>query len=264
MVTGNPATVERCQEALALYEELGDLVGQNDMNNNLGVLAYFDGRWDDALEYYRQSRDGAERVGNIVDVGFAEANIGELLVNQQRFGEAEERLADAVRVLRSTGELSMAMFAELQMARISKERGELDRAEAMLREVERESEANGFTSNVLEARLHLADCLLRTGAHEGALDQVERAMSEAGEEAAMFGLTERRLRALALFGAGRPADALAVLESGIDAARDRGQPYDEALMLEAVADIIEPDHPTIAGESRAEAERIMRMLGVRI
>lgn len=264
MMSDDPRALDVCRQALSLYEELGDLVGQNDMNNNLGVLAYFDGRWDDALEYYRQSRDGAERVGNIVDVGFAEANIGELLVNQRRFAEAEERLADAVRVLRSTGELSMAMFAELQMARISKERGELDRAEAILREVERESEANGFTSNVLEARLHLADCLLRTGAHERALDQIERAMSEAGEEAAMFGLTERRLRALALFGAGRPDDALAVLESGIDAARDRGQPYDEALMLEAVAGIIEPDHPIIAGESRAEAERIMRMLGVRI
>ena len=92
MMTDDPRALDVCRRALTLYEELGDLVGQNDMNNNLGVLAYFDGRWDDALGYYQQSRDGAERVGNIVDVGFAEANIGELLVNQRRFDEAEDRL----------------------------------------------------------------------------------------------------------------------------------------------------------------------------
>ncbi len=55
MMTDDPRALEVCRQALKLYEELGDLVGQNDMNNNLGVLAYFDGRWDEALRYYRQS-----------------------------------------------------------------------------------------------------------------------------------------------------------------------------------------------------------------
>ena len=264
MMSDDPRALDVTRQALALYEELGDLVGQNDMNNNLGVLAYFEGRWDDALGYYRRSRDGAERVGNIVDVGFAEANIGELLVNQRRFDEAEERLTDAVRVLRSTGELSMATFAELQIARIAKERGEFDRARAMLRDVEVESDANGFTANILEARLHLADCSLRTGDYQDALEQLEWAMSDAGEEAAMFGPTELRLRAVALAGVGRTQEAITILEGGIDAARDRGQPYDEALMLEAVAVATAPDYPDVARESRDEAERILRSLGVRV
>ena len=264
MMTDDPRALEVCRQALKLYQELGDLVGQNDMNNNLGVLAYFDGHWDDALGYYQQSRDGAERVGNIVDVGFAQTNIGELLVNQRRFDEAQDRLTDAARVLRSTGELSMATFAELQMARILKERGELDRAEAMLRDVESESDANGFTANMFEARLHLADCSIRAGDYEGALEQLEDAISEAGEEAAMFGSTEARLRALALAGVGHAEEAIAILEAGVATARDRGQPYDEALMLGAVAETIERDFPKVAGESRVEAERIMRTLGVRV
>ncbi len=264
MMTDDPRAMDFCRRALALYEELGDLVGQNYMNNNLGVLAYFDGRWDDALGYYQQSRDGAERVGNIVDVGFAEANLGELLVNQRRFDEAEARLVDAVRVLRSTGELSMATFAELQVARIFKERGELGQAEAMLRDVVRESEANGFTANTLEAALHLADCSIRAGDSEGALDQLERAMADAGEESAMFTLTEARLRAMALARTGHRKEAIAILEAGVATARDRGQPYDEALMLDAVAETIESDYPAVAGESRVEAERIMRTLGVRV
>jgi tetratricopeptide (TPR) repeat protein len=264
MMTDDPGALDLCRRALTLYEEIGDLVGQNDMNNNLGVLAYFDGQWDDALGYYQQSRDGAERVGNIVDVGFAESNIGELLVNQRRFDEAEARLVDAVRVLRSTGELSMATFAELQIARIFKERGELDRAEAMLRGVASESEASGFTANALEAALHLADCSIRAGDSESALEQLASAMSEAGEEAAMFTSTEARLRALALAGAGHREEALAILNTGVAAARDRGQPYDEALMLDAKAETIKPDDPGVARESRLEAERIMRALGVRV
>jgi tetratricopeptide (TPR) repeat protein len=264
MMNDDSRAMDFCRRALALYEELGDLVSQNYMNNNLGVLAYFDGRWDDALGFYQQSREGAERVGNIVDVGFAEANLGELLVNQRRFDEAEGRLVDAVRVLRSTGELSMATFAELQVARILMERGELDQAEAMLRDVARESQANGFTANTLEAALHLADCSIRAGDSEGALDQLKRAMADAGEESAMFTLTEARLRAMALARTGNRNEAIAILEAGISAARDRGLPYDEALMLEVVAEAIEPDHPEIAGESRVEAERIMRMLGVRV
>ena len=80
----------------------------------------------------------------------------------------------------------------------------------------------------------------------------------------MFTLTEARLRAMALARTGHRNEAIAILEAGIAAARDRGLPYDEALMLEVVAEAIEPDHPEIAGESRVEAERIMRMLGVRV
>lgn len=89
-------------------------------------------------------------------------------------------------------------------------------------------------------------------------------MADAGEESAMFTLTEARLRALALARTGHRKEAIAILEAGVATARDRGQPYDEALMLDAVAETIEPDDPAVAGESRVEAERIMRTLGVRV
>jgi class 3 adenylate cyclase/tetratricopeptide (TPR) repeat protein len=67
LMLDDPGALELSQQALALYKELADLVGQTHMNNNLGFLAYFAGRWGEALEYYEESRSGSERLGNVVD-----------------------------------------------------------------------------------------------------------------------------------------------------------------------------------------------------
>ena len=40
--------------ALEIYAELGDLAGQAGVLNNLGGFAYFDGRWDEAIELYER------------------------------------------------------------------------------------------------------------------------------------------------------------------------------------------------------------------
>ena len=264
MMTHDSRALEVCQRALSLYEEIDDLVGQNDMANNLGVLAFYDGQWDEALLYYQRSRDGAERVGNIVDVGFAEANIGELLVNQRRLDEAEGRLVNAVRVLRSTGELSMATFAEIQLARILKDRGDLDRAEADLRRIADESARSGFTANALEAGLILVECAIQRGEGAAAITMLNQIVAEAGDEAAMFTLTETRLRAGALARTGRLGDAQTMLDDGIAASRDLGQRYDEALLLAAKASIAAPNDPVLGDSSNIEAERVMKALGIRV
>jgi len=67
---GEGGALELSGQALDLYEELGDLVGQTHINNNLGMLAYFDGRWGDALAFYEKSSSGSELLGNVVDVAF--------------------------------------------------------------------------------------------------------------------------------------------------------------------------------------------------
>ena len=42
--------------ALPIYEELGDLLGQANVLNNLGIDAYYEGRWQEALDLYERSR----------------------------------------------------------------------------------------------------------------------------------------------------------------------------------------------------------------
>ena len=57
--TGHPDRAAFRGLALPIYEELGDLLGQAHVLNNLGIEAYYDGRWDEALDLYERSKAGA-------------------------------------------------------------------------------------------------------------------------------------------------------------------------------------------------------------
>ena len=57
---GRPDAVAWARRALELYEIVGDLDGQADMANNIGVQAYFEGRWDETLAQYQRSRDACD------------------------------------------------------------------------------------------------------------------------------------------------------------------------------------------------------------
>ena len=57
--TGAPSARRFRGLALPIYEELGDLLGQANVLNNLGIDAYYEGRWDEALDLYERSKRGA-------------------------------------------------------------------------------------------------------------------------------------------------------------------------------------------------------------
>ncbi|MBT8217825.1 MAG: AAA family ATPase, partial [Acidimicrobiia bacterium] len=82
--SGQPDKAVFAPKALAIYEELGNLDGQGIVHGNMGIEAYFDGRWDDAIDHYRKSRDAFRKTGNEIHAANAEANMGEVLVNQGR------------------------------------------------------------------------------------------------------------------------------------------------------------------------------------
>ena len=81
--------------ALEIFVELGDLVGQGNVLNNLGISAYYRGAWDQALEHYRASRDARERTGDLVGTATEENNIGEVLSDQGHHAEAGRRFSAA-------------------------------------------------------------------------------------------------------------------------------------------------------------------------
>ena len=54
------------ERALEIFEELGDLAGILLLAINLGVQAYADGRWDDAVSMYSKAQEVSRRSGNIV------------------------------------------------------------------------------------------------------------------------------------------------------------------------------------------------------
>ena len=60
---GRPDAGDWAHRSLSLYEAVGDLDGQANLANNLGVQAYFEGRWSETLELYGRSRDAYLRIG---------------------------------------------------------------------------------------------------------------------------------------------------------------------------------------------------------
>ena len=95
--------------ARRLYEELGDLSGQATLTGNLGIAAYFEGHWNDAIRLYEESRDLHLKAGNEVQAAIWSANIAEVLINQGKMTAAEALLVEAVPTLAAAGLDSVAL-----------------------------------------------------------------------------------------------------------------------------------------------------------
>lgn len=263
LMLDEPGAEKLLEDALDLYEGVGDLGGQGYMNINLGGLAYLEGRWDDALAHYERSREAAERLGNEVEVGVAEGNIGELLVKQNKFDEAEPRLRRAVRVARASGDAISAIFANLQLARIHIERGNHAEAEELLRALRDEAISLDMKEDAYEATIQLADLQARTGDAAMALELLDQASRESEEEASIYGPAADRVRALALASIGRTAEAVDIASAAIDSARSRNFDYEVAMLLLCKADLVESDDPEAAGRLRSDGRSIIQRLDIR-
>ena len=263
LMMDEPGAEQLWLDALDLYERMDDLGGQGYMNNNLGGLAYFEGRWHEALEYYERSRDLAERMGNAVDVGVAEGNIGEVLVKQHKFDEAEPQLQRAVRVARATGDAFTVVFANLQLARILIERRRLSEAEVLLTQSREEALALDMKGPAYEAAIYLADLKTRIDEADAALELLQLAAAQAEEEASIFAPTADRVRALALASIGKKSEAVEVAGAALDVARARSLDYEVAMLLLCKADLIEDEDADAAASLRAEGEAIINRLDIR-
>jgi predicted negative regulator of RcsB-dependent stress response len=215
------------------------------------------------LEYYERSRDLAERLGNAVDIGVAEGNVGEVLVKQHKFDEAEPQLRRAVRVARASGDAFTMVFANLQLARIFIERGSFPEAEELLERSRDEAVSLDMKGPAYEAAIYLADLKARCGEPESALELLDRAEREAGNEASIFAPTADRVRALALASIGRKSEAVNVAGAALDTARARRLDYEVAMLLLCQADLIEQDDAESAAMLRAEGNAIVNRLDIR-
>jgi tetratricopeptide (TPR) repeat protein len=208
------------------------------------------------------SRSGSERLGNVGVAGFAETNIGEVLVNQRRLDEAESVLKNSARVLRSIGLTYGANFAEMQFGRALMARGALENAETVLLAVRDELIDLGLTGGSYESALYLAECLCLKGDPAAAMELLDEASRDNPDEASIYFATEARVRASALGALMRRTEALDMLDRGLEEARRRGLDYDLALLLEVDANLQANDDPEEASEHRLEALTIFERLGV--
>ncbi|MBV9607397.1 MAG: AAA family ATPase, partial [Solirubrobacterales bacterium] len=112
-------------QALEIYQQLGDPEHELIVLNNLGMFAYFDGRWDDALSLYIRARECGERSGRPADAAFVDCNVGEILSDQGRLEEAEEHLRRARRIWSATRESQSVAFIDMLLGRLAVRRGDI-------------------------------------------------------------------------------------------------------------------------------------------
>jgi predicted negative regulator of RcsB-dependent stress response len=187
------------------------------------------------------------------------SNIGELLVSQRRYNDAETVLVEAVRVLRSH-HLADAVFAESQLARLRLNKGEVDQAISMLQRLREEAIAVKEHQSQVEAALYLCQGYLKLGEPDTALATLEDAERVAGDDAELFGCAIARIRGQALVALGRTDEARRVWDKGIALAKDQQMLFEEAQLLLLAASLEES-----APQSQELAEKagaLLRQLGV--
>jgi tetratricopeptide (TPR) repeat protein len=248
---GDPRRREIRDLALPIYEELGDLLGQANALNNLGIDAYYEGRWDESLDFYERSRQTRERIGDIVGAATMANNIAEILSDQGRIAEADALLQEVIATADATGHALLGAVAKGNQGRAAARDGRLDEAFELLEAARASLESIDAGSFVTEMCARLGEAAVFAQDPERAL-----AICDVSSETPAVQALIHRTRGYALLQLGQHQTATAEIERSIEIAREAGALYEVALSLRARA---------LAGggaEDRTEADRILDVLNV--
>jgi len=260
-ILGDSAVGQNTREALAICLEHGQLQRAYRAHNNLGGFALFTGHWNEAVEAWSGARTTALAIGDDLGAAQVAMGLGEILVNQGQYDQAEAVLQEAVRVLRSAGVHAFAANGEIHLARIEVARGDYEAAERRLEGAELELAALGQSSSSLEAALVRAEALTRGGRVDDALTLLAATAGASVDDVLLIprrSLEEGR----ALFDRGRLAEARETLTQGLADARSYGLPLEEARLLQMIAALEAADgHEAARAEAADAAAQILQRLG---
>ncbi len=250
------------RRALTIYEDLGDRPGQAKALQNLGMSAYFDGRWTESLEWWARAREICLQIGDPVTAAEAADNTAEVLSDQGRYDEAEELLRGSMRLWKATGDRQSFGNCLSQLGRVASRSG---RSHEALELFERAKEAFtyvGAQADVDEVDARTAECLVFMGRSREALELVSATLARSGSTGGMSLALLERTRAIAHAQLGDREDAERSLDAALEAARSRGSAFDVALALHAQARIARVGGGSPDPEDEAQERSILDGLDV--
>lgn len=259
---GSPEVARYRDLALPIYEELGDLVGQGNVLNNLGIEAYFEGRWDAALDLYARSKDAKARAGDVANAATQSNNEAEILSDQGRMAEAEALLRDALRVWSAAGyELGVAL-ATSNLGRAAARAGRHDEGLDLLNEAVDRFGRIGAEGYVDETRTRVAECLVLAARPADAVAIATSTLTRVRREAPLSVLAVQLERTLgcAALQEGDPDAARRHLDAALAEARELGAAFEVALTQRARLGVLDRDVDRAAAEREADA--VLERLGV--
>ncbi len=218
-------------QALDIYRQLGDPEHELIVLNNLGMFAYFDGRWDDALSLYVRARECGERSSRPADVAFVDCNVGEILSDQGRLEEAEEYLRRARQVWSATREPQSVAFIDLLLGRLAVRRGDSQVGVPMLERATRELRAFNMHAYADFGRALVAEAEALVGNARRGLEIAREELETADRERPLL----QRASGIALARLGDVAAARDELAAALECARQRRSHYEIAATIDALA-----------------------------
>jgi len=232
LMLGGTESEIHLREALRIHEQRGDLADQSAITGNLGAMAWFEGRWDEARDLYEASAEAAQRAGDVVPAALAQANLGELLVAQGRLDEATTVLGQALTTLRAVGYSEGAIFAESQLGRAAAIRGDAEQARQVMTRLI--TEVGGTTpTDAVDLATAFAEAEVDAGDAAHGLHILESALSAAAGDAGVYTAAAERVRGRALARLGRFDESRAAIDTAVAEARAGGLGYELALLLVA-------------------------------
>ncbi len=219
------------ERALELYRRLGNLAKQGDVMTNLGYYAYFQGAWDEAVDWYERARDVFLQTGNVVDAAIDDMNTGEVLLFQGRLDEAASVLSEALRIFRAAGARQHELLSATLLAATRTRTGRFNEASAMFDELAALDREVGDMHSSDVASL-LAESYILQGLPADALPIIDDLL-EALPATHRFSPWLLRNRGYALAQSGERADAEVALRESLASARALGAEHDIAFVLEA-------------------------------
>ena len=255
---GGPAR-EFLDRALAIFEELGLLHRQATVLNNMGVRAYYEGAWDDALDLYHRSEETVRRAGDVLTGGHATNNRAEILLDQGRLDEAADLFDVALRTYRAAKFPVGVALVMINLGRLAAEEGRFAEAHRYLDDARGELEALGAESFLIEADARRAQAFILEGRHDDVVELATTAlarMRNSGELGVRSALLERLL-GLAAVQARAPQEAEPHFDESVRLARSLGAQYELGRTLHA---------KVVTGfasdDEAGEAEAILTRLGI--
>jgi class 3 adenylate cyclase/tetratricopeptide (TPR) repeat protein len=239
--------------ALEIYTRAGDSERQAAVLNNLGGFAYWDGRWQEAVDLYARAAEASERAGDLWAAAYGDCNIGEVLADQGHLEEAEERLRRARRIWHGTEDEHGVAFTTALLGRLAARAGRHEEATELLTEAARTFRDLRVVEDAALADAYLAEAAMLAGRAEDALAEADRQLADRSGPRALL----LRVRGGALMRLGHREACAAALQDALVQAREHEERHEVALVLDALITL-----DSAAPEAAAERDEIVASIGL--
>ncbi len=234
--------------------------GRSILAINLGMAAFFAGRWSDAVSFYEQGHADAQALGNVTGAALAAMNAAEVLVDQGHLERAGEALIEVQRVLGAAGYAAALSYAQLLGAVVALRRDDLATAVPALQRCGSEFREGSMKLYALESELRLAEAWIRLGRLDDAATLATQAMDESEQlsRRGVIAARAQRLFGMVALAQNDPATGAAHLLDAVATCREHDLRYELAVTLRALAET----DPGSNQHARSEAVQIFDELGV--